>query len=243
MSAGTSYDVYIFDFGSLPPGDYTVLDNDSGDNLGILTVQNYKADFTPDSGGDYTFGLFALGRRDANHYEASSRNWHTTTSGKRQNVSSIGSANDWPCGIHGQLDSNGYEYFGDRYLNAWFTYKGDDPQEMTVRYSVDISGYNEAYENVMYGKAQAYTELEISVWDHTGDKYVKKDCSVDKHSSDGEGKKDFSKTLEGSCTFTAEPGHLYFLTIKMRVWCGNTNTDTQKSTVQVDKVNYVRIEF
>ena len=253
VRAESLYDVYVYNFKSLPPGDYFAAAF-GGPVLGTLKVQRYKPDFTPDTDGDYTFGLLVAGQRIANPFGPTSKNWGYNISEPFENIKTFSSGAfglpiGLPNGLKGYVsqDRDGsYPYDGHLYLNARFRYEGDEKERITVYYSVKTSGYNEAYENAQYGAAQSYSETRVYVWDHTRNDYVKEDCSDDtrdKHSSIGEGKKEFTKTLKGHCAFTAEPGHEYFLVVNMGVWCGNTNLDTQKSVLQVDQVDYVRLEF
>ena len=250
ISPENLYDVYVYEFESLPPGNYKVYDLKSGKTLGTLEVKTYNKDFEVKSNGAYTFGLLALGRRKPNHFEEKSGKWHVYKK-SAQNITFIGKADKWPFGIHGTLDKNGYEYFGEVYLNGHFRYKGEYERKITIHYYLDYSGYNEAYSNAQYGSAESCSSIRVSIWDATTSKTLpyepknKKYCTnpYKEYSSVGNGRQDFGSSIDHSCTFHAKPGHLYYLVIRLHTWCKKTNDATQKSTIKVDKVGYVKLIF
>jgi hypothetical protein len=244
VKASDTYSVYLYDFGSVEPGNYSISQSYTGKLLGSFTAQKYDDDYTVSSDGEYTFGFVAVGNRIVNRFPEDSDRWSTWTKDMTKSHTK-GGANDWPYELYGNTDDS-YPYHGHAELDGHFTYTGQTEKNITVKYSLAASGYNEAYNNAMYGNGEAYTKISVGVWDNTDGDFPSDDCKdhqTKKHSSIGNGKKSFNDNMEGSCKFKAKPNHRYYFYANMHVWSDNLNMDPVKSEIKIDKVNYVHIIF
>jgi len=231
--AGRPYDFWTGDTVK-PSTDYNVVEYNCGSVPSTGTYQIYGADFTPlgttevsqygtnydlNASGAIRYGFTILTNNIANRFPESSSNWTVQKPSKENYHSSTsGSANSWP--IKGTVTTDG-ENEGNAHieLDGHFHYDVDAPEQtMYVDYHAEFYTKADAPFYNSTGGGDAYSYYYVGVYDDTVGDYASDACkdktyyrlhASSTHSYSGH------HDVSDYCSFTAKPGHHYYVYFKM----------------------------
>ncbi len=247
VRASTDYNVVEYNCGHVPEGNYSVF-VDLDKRLGDAEVNQYDINYDLNRSGTISYGFVLLTNNIANRFTESSDKWSIQKPGKdNYNSSTSGSANNWPIKAYAYNKKDGYESNAHIELDGSFTYD-ENAEERTMYVDYHAKFYTKAdapFSNAT-GGGDAYSYYYVGVWDATSGSYASNDCknstyyrlhasSTHKYSSHH----DVSKY----CSFTAKPGHEYYVYFKMIAnECCNPNTvaESELDTVYRVYIMYTR---
>ena len=216
VKPSTQYNICTYDFGDLPVGPYSILD-DKNDSRTHVDVDTYKDDYTKSAEGKINYGHFLFYDMPGAKL-AFSRNAHWNWWSRdcyNVNVRGSGTGDRYT-----HLDQNvSYvneddSYHGTAELDSGFTFNGDWGDSVTVHYSA--TAYGKA--NVDGGLECAVTTIsyEILLYDNTTHKTVRDLASNSKEST--QWTEIIDETPSGSFFFhDPSPGHYYYVAFVVHI--------------------------
>ena len=230
-----SLDVGTYDIGERAP--YFI-------KLGSVEVEKYDENYTVKADGNITYGLTTLTyRMPYNMFPQRSSMWHFKED--LDNVRLIGSANDWPIEVYNDSLVDNAVFSGSTELSAQFTYVGTENRSMNVTYSavVHLTAKCEGECDIM-----TYAGYRTGIWNHTAQRF---ECGLyDETITAGDDPLvDKFWTSNHSCTFTAEPGNVYYVNFVNTINAPKgpdydyNSLGKRAAWSQLDKVNYIHIRF
>ncbi len=248
VKASTDYNVveYVCDY--LPNGTYSIREG-SGKLLGSAEVSQYDTNYDLNSSGTISYGFGLLTHNIANHFTESSDKWTIQKpSGENYYSSTSGSANDWPikANASSKMGQDEYESNAHIELDGHFVYD-EDAEERTMYVAYHAKFYTKAvvpyYTDDWGGDADSY--FYVGVHDLTSGGAASDDCHYKSyyhlHASRGDDKSGHHYPSR-YCSFTAKPGHHYFVYFKM-IAKASATYDGAAAESELDTVYGVNIKF
>lgn len=223
VKASTNYNVVEYSCdGNIPNGIYQIYASPDLDSksMGSAAVSQYDTNYDQNSSGSISYGFGLVTHNIPNHFTQSSDKWTIQKPSKdNYNSSTSGSANDWPVKAYASNKKYGYESNAHIELDGHFYYDKDaEKRTMHVSYHAKFYTKAEAPFSNATGGGDAYSYYYVGVYDATNKTYASSDCknktyyrlhasSTHKYSSHHD--------VYNHCSFTAEPGHHYYVYFKM----------------------------
>ena len=213
------YNVVEYNCGHVPNGKYSIYDHTT--LLGYAEVSQYDTNYDLNSSGTISYGFGLVTKNIANRFTESSDKWTTQKPSKDNYYSSTsGSANDWP--IKADANSDNKDHLDSRAhieLDGHFYYD-EDADERTMYVAYHANFYTKVvvpyYTDDWGGDADSY--YYVGVWDATANEFASSSCKnktyYHKHVSRGD-KYSGHQDVHDHCSFTAKPGHHYYVYFKM----------------------------
>ncbi len=230
---------------SMPVGTYGIYTFDTSGKVLLTTaeVANYDSNYTKKDDGNISYGLGLMQDYIDNRFTESWGHWSQQ---KHSDVNSkiSGSANDWPIEIYFKRDDNTYTTTtsGSTELDGHFHYSGSTDKKITIDYYVKF--YLKASAQKVYLGNQPYASAayRTGVWDSTEGKI---ECDYEHSLNAGSGHS-YSEYRypKHTCTFTAQPGHHYYVYFKMFIKGDQTDDGWDITAVsKLEKVYRVYVKF
>ena len=216
VKPSTQYNICTYDFGDLPVGPYSILD-DNNKSLAKVDVETYKADYTKSSEGKIKYGHFlSYDVPGAKLAFSQNAHWHWWSKDcYNVNVRGSGTAGD----RYTHLDQNvSYvddkdTYHGTAELDSAFTFNGDRGEGVTVHYSATAYGKANVDGVACGGSTISY---EILLYDNTTHQTVRDFASNKKESSSWT--RSIDEKPSGSFFFhDPSPGHEYYVAFVVHI--------------------------
>jgi hypothetical protein len=215
VKPSTDYNVVEYVCDAVPNGNYVIYESDALDakDLGVATVEQYDTSYEQNSSGKISYGFTLLTNNMPNHYPLSSPNWsiQKPKSDNYHSHTDIHFPKSWSIVTKAEYnDATLYKSKARVELDGHFNYNGDHSKTMTIDYKTQF--YVKAKSE--YADAYAYSHYTIGVYDSNDEKVVteKENYTLKAgpgHSYDG------TKTISNHMSFTAKPGHGYYIYINM----------------------------
>jgi hypothetical protein len=211
VKSSTNYTIVTYDFGPAIAGTYTITGpNYNGLALGTTVVQNYDDDYTPDAAGTDVYGS-SVGSTRTGGVEGFAKNAATGTWVKpgTWNVSCTGTIAQSFIGVQGSNSND--DFGGTNEANYGFVYGGSQPVTMSIPVGANPIGSESVGCNAdAGGSAQASMGYSVGVWDSTAgtDAVGRVTGSRAVYTND---KATTNTTINQTFTFTAQPGHSYYV--------------------------------
>ena len=247
VKPSSDYNVVEYDCGSVPNGKYDIYlsDDNSEKSIATATVAQYKSDYTQSSDGNISYGFALLTKNIPNRFTESSNKWSIQKPGKdNYHSSTSGSANDWPIKAYASSERY-YESKARIELDGHFHYGGEDEKKMYIDYYAKFYTKADAPFVFDIGGGDAYSYYYVGVYDKTEGGYASANCknktyyrlhasSTHHYSSHHD--------VKAYCSFTAKPGHDYYIYFNMKADQSSTNWFTVAES-ELDTVYRVYVMF
>ena len=222
VKASADYNVVEYNCGHVPNGKYSILGS-STTPLGYTEVNQYDTNYDLNSSGTISYGFGLVTKNIANRFTESSDKWSIQKPSKDNYRSSTsGSANSWPIKANASTSKNygdaQYESNARIELDGHFIYD-EDEEERTIYVDYHAKFYTKAdapfYNST--GGGDAYSYYYVGVWDDTAGTWASgcKDSTYYRLHASSTHSYSSHHDIYKYCSFTAKPGHHYYVYFKM----------------------------
>jgi len=242
VDSNTDYRVVEYACGSVPVGTYSIYPSESSGSNMLTTaeVAKYDASYAQKDDGNITYGLGLMHDYINNRFVESWGHWSLQKHAD-ENVHIFGSVNDWPVGIKINFQNQYSDFYGSTELDGHFTYSGSTDKKMTIDYHAKI--YLKASAEKVYLGSQPWAEsgYKTGVYNATEHNEI---CSFEHTLKAGSGHS-YSEYdhPQHACTFTAKPGHHYYVYFKMFNKGDETDDWDVSAESKLEEVYRVYVKF
>jgi len=232
------YNVVEYNCGHVPNGKYSIYDHET--LLGYAEVSQYDTNYDLNSSGTISYGFGLVTNNIANRFTLQYDNWHTQTPSADNYYSwyKIHMPDSWSI----ETKATGGEYTSKARveLDGKFTYGGSNNKTIYVDY--DMQFYvdaNSPFYNSQ-GGGDAYCYYKIGIYDSTASKGKVQGTNYRLHAGPDHhywGTHNVKKTM----SFTAEPGHTYFVYIN--IISEVSAPDYVYSKTNLNSIDHIYIRF
>jgi len=240
VTSSSNYTIMTFDFGATGAATYDIYGPDFID-FGSATVQGYDDDYTPDSAGAIMYGS-SVGSTRTGAIEGFALNVATRSWVKpgAWNVSCTGTAALGFVAVQGNKQNDSYG--GTNEVDYIFTFGGSAPAQVSIPFGANPIGSEGVSCNAdAGGSANATMSYGIGVWDSTAGDFASGTVNGSQsiYTNDSAS---MNRTVDQTLTFTAQPGHEYYVFFSAEV-DGDSQYGSSRASVQVGCGGGLEVQF